>query len=201
MLYQPQNNVDGEDSGDSSKGQALQDAAAGVRAITSLCCAVLLHQWAQETPDIQLFQRTTTTCRPGLKRRLSRTQQVRAHRHGSGAGLKKPFKLSKHHWGEMTGNKKYQWDIFVKIFQLDEMSIWKNISALPLQKCYILKCINIENSWDGISENKILKVIFLELLKKTLVGFLKIFKFHADNDGDDRIWSSLPGLSSWSIVH
>lgn len=44
MLYQPQNNVDGEDSGDSSKGQALQDAAAGVRAITSLCCAVLLHQ-------------------------------------------------------------------------------------------------------------------------------------------------------------
>ncbi len=92
MLYQPQNDVDGEDGGDSSERQALQDAAAGVRAITSLRCAVLLHQWAQETPHIQLLHRTATACWPGLKHRLSRTPQVRVHHHGSGTGLRKPFK-------------------------------------------------------------------------------------------------------------
>lgn len=86
--YQPQNNIDGEDSGHSSEWQALQHTAARMGVITSLCCAVLLQQRAQETHDIQLLRRAAATCRPKHKRRLSCSQEVRARRHDSGADLR-----------------------------------------------------------------------------------------------------------------
>lgn len=53
-LYHPDDHVDGEDRGHTSKRQTLQDAAAGVWAVASLSCAVFLRERVEETRHIQL---------------------------------------------------------------------------------------------------------------------------------------------------
>lgn len=74
-LYHPKDNIDCEDSGHPSKRETLQDAAAGVRAIASLCSAVFLPERVQDAQSIQV-------CSAPPHRGRSRRKQLRVrHQH------------------------------------------------------------------------------------------------------------------------
>lgn len=74
-VYHPEHHVDGEDSGHPSERQALQDAAARVRVVTSLNRAVLFSKRVLETGQIGLRG-------PPLHRGRCRHKQVRMlHQH------------------------------------------------------------------------------------------------------------------------